>query len=196
LSVSNEDPNDVSHEPVFNPYHQFDFSDGFVVVPPPTSPYLPSSKPLFTEFIPDFNVNGTNPMAGPNTAEYGYSGDIGNGDHGLTGCFSFNMYGASFGCDSRGRACDFHFTGFRLDKATGNTTAVTSQGISIPACPALANCTLTPITLNNSFKDLDSVRINVTVANEPKIWWMDDLRLGWFDNSCKTGFCRVTTPIH
>lgn len=196
LSVSDPNPNDVEPEPVFNPYHQFDFSDGFVVVPPPTAPYLPSSKPLFTEFIPDFNVNGTDPMAGPNTAEYGYSGDIGNGDHGLTGCFGFNMYGASFGCDSRGPPCVFSFTGFRLDKSTGNTTAITSQTISIPACPALANCTLTPITLNNSFKDLDSIRINVTVANEPKIWWMDDLRLGWYDNSCKTGLCRISTPIH
>ncbi|PMD66927.1 uncharacterized protein K444DRAFT_623175 [Hyaloscypha bicolor E] len=196
LSVSNPNPDDVQPEPVFNPYHQFDFSDGFVVVPPPRSPYLPSSKPLFTEFIPNFNINGTNPMAGPTTAEYGYSGDIGNGDHGLTGCFSFNMYGASFGCDSRGPDCVFHFTGYRYNRSTRNTTAVTSQSISVPACPALASCTLTPITLDNSFSNLDSIRINVTVGSAPKIWWMDDLRLGWFDNSCKAGLCRVSTPIH
>jgi hypothetical protein len=196
LSVSNPNTDDVQPEPVFNPYHQFDFSDGFVVVPPPRSPYLPSSKPLFTEFIPNFNINGTNPMAGPNTAEYGYSGDIGNGDHGLTGCFSFNMYGASFGCDSRGPDCVFHFTGYRYNRSTRNTTAVTSQSISVPACPALASCTLTPITLDNSFSNLDSIRINVTVGSAPKIWWMDDLRLGWFDNSCKAGLCRVSTPIH
>jgi hypothetical protein len=106
LSVSTPNPDDVQPEPVFNPYHQFDFSDGFVVVPPPRVPYLPSSKPLFTEFIPNFNINGTNPMSGPNTREYGYSGDIGNGDHGLTGCFGFNLYGASLGCDSRGPPCE------------------------------------------------------------------------------------------
>lgn len=62
LSVSEPNPDDVQPEPVFNPYHQFDFSDGWVVVPPPRAPYLPSSKPLFTEFIPNFNINGTNPM--------------------------------------------------------------------------------------------------------------------------------------
>jgi hypothetical protein len=55
---------------------------------------------------------------------------------------------------------------------------------------------LAPITLDNSFSNLDSIRINVTVGSTPKIWWMDDLRLGWFDNSCKTGLCRVSTPIH
>ncbi|KAE9369164.1 hypothetical protein N431DRAFT_345555 [Stipitochalara longipes BDJ] len=196
LSVSDPNPNDVAPEPVFNPYHQFDFSDGFVVVPPPTAKYLPSSRPLFTEFIPNFNINGTNSMAGPNTLEYGYSGDIGNGDHGLTGCFGFNMYGATFGCDSNGPPCVFSFTGFRYNKVIGNTTAITSQSISIPACPTLANCTLIPITLDNTFRDLDSVRINVTVASAPKIWWMDNLRLGWFDNSCKTGLCRISTPIH
>jgi hypothetical protein len=62
LSVSDPNPNDVTPEPVFNPYHQFDFSDGFVVVPPPTAKYLPTSKPLFIEFIPNFNINGTDPM--------------------------------------------------------------------------------------------------------------------------------------
>jgi hypothetical protein len=150
---------------------------------------------LFVEFIPNFNINGTNSMAGPNTAEDGYSGDIGNGDHGLTGCFGFNVFGASFGCDSRGPDCDFYFTGFRYDRNSGNTTAVVSQGIAVPACPALANCTLTRITFDNEFKDLDSIRINVTVASEPKIWWMDDLRLGWYNNSCAIGLCRQTAHI-
>ncbi|PMD42827.1 hypothetical protein L207DRAFT_457357 [Hyaloscypha variabilis F] len=196
LSVSDPNPNDVTPEPVFNPYHQFDFSDGFVVVPPPTAKYLPTSKPLFIEFIPNFNINGTDPMAGPNTLEYGYSGDIGNGDHGVTGCFGFNMYGATFGCDSNGPPCEFSFTGFRYNNTTGNTTAVTSQRVNIKACPTLSNCTLIPISLDNTFRDLDSVRINVTVASAPKIWWMDNLRLGWFDNSCKNGLCRISTPIH
>jgi hypothetical protein len=95
LSIGNQSVNDVQPEPVFNPYHQFDFSDGFVVVPPPKDPYLPSSKPLLLEFIPNFDDNETNTQSGPNTQEFGYSGDIGNGDHGLTGCFGFNFYGAS-----------------------------------------------------------------------------------------------------
>jgi hypothetical protein len=137
-------------------------------------------------------------MAGPNTAEDGYSGDIGNGDHGLTGCFSFNMYGASFGCDSLGPPCDFTFTGYQLNKTSGLDQQVAIQDIAVPACKALTSlkCQLVPVTLNNTFQDLDKVRINVTVAGSPKIWWMDDLRLGWTNNTCAAGLCRISTPIH
>lgn len=186
----------VQGEPVFNPYHQFDFSDGFTVVPPPTDPYLPSSKPLLVEFVPNLNVNGTNPLAGPNTDEFGYSGQISDGDHALTGCFSFNMYGAEFGCDSKGPDCDFTFSGYQYNIDTGMETLVALEDVSIPACPPLANCVLTPIALTNNFQNLTNVRINATVASVPKVWWMDDLHLGWYDNSCKTSLCRQNAHIH
>ena len=182
--------------PVFNPYHQFDFSDGWTVVPPPTDPYLPSSKPLLLEFIPNFNVNGTNPNAGPNTAEDGFSGDIGNADHGQLGCFGFNVYGASLGCDSVGPDCDFSFTGYRVNLLQGGTNKVAQQNIAVPPCPALSNCDLVPINLDQTFEDLDTIRVNVTVAGAPKIFWLDDLRLGWYNNTCAAGLCRQSAHIH
>jgi hypothetical protein len=148
------------------------------------------------EFIPNFTVNRTDDESGPNAREFGWSGDIGNGDHGLTGCFSFNMYGASFGCDSRGPDCIFTFSGFRYDRATKLTNQVTTQSITVPACPKLNECPLTPVVLDNTFQNMDAVRMNVTVAGLPKIWWVDDVRLGWFNNSCATGLCRQTTKIH
>ncbi|TAQ84206.1 hypothetical protein B7494_g7471 [Chlorociboria aeruginascens] len=184
LAIGNQSVNDVQPAPVFNPYHQFAFTDGFVVVPPPTDPYLPSSPPLLLEFIPNFNVDGTNPNAGPNTGEEGYSGDIEDGDFGATGCFHFNFYGASFGCDSHGPLCIFTFTGFRLDNTTRETTTVVSKQYSVPACPSLKKCDLTLVTVDDTFRDLTSIRLNVTVGSDPKIWWMDDLQLGWTDNSC------------
>ena len=196
LAINNAtDPNTVQPMPVFNPYHQFDFSDGFTVVPPPTDPYLPSSKPLLLEFIPNFSFNGTSQQSGPNTAEGGYSGQISDGDGGATGCFAFNMYGASLGCDSTGPNCDFTFTGYREDPVTQNITQVTSQDYAIPACPALSNCSLVPISLEGTFQNLVYVRINVTVQSQPKIWWMDDLNLGWFNNSCTTGLCRQNAHL-
>jgi hypothetical protein len=182
--------------PVFSPYHQFVFSNGFTVVPPPKAPYLPSSKPLLTEFIPNFNINVTDPQAGPNTKESGYSGDIGNGDHGLTGCFGFNFYGAVLGCDSLGPDCVFTFTGFRYDRDTTETSPVAQHVYSIPACSALQECILSSVTFTNEFTNLDFIRINVTVASQPKIWWMDDLQLGWYNNSCSVGMCRLNSHIH
>ena len=195
MIIANQSDGTIGPEPVFNPYHQFDFSDGFSVVPPPKVPYVPSSKPLMLEFVPNLNVNGTNPGAGPDTAEYDYTGQISNGDHALTGCFSFNVYGASFGCDSLGAACDFYFEGYQYDPTTQNETLAATYDHSIPACPSQNNCSLTPITLNDGFRNLTDIRITATVELLPKKWYMDDLHLGWFDNSCKTGLCRQNAHI-
>ena len=182
--------------PVFNPYKKFKFSDGFTVVPPPRVPYLPSSKPLLLEFIPNFTVNTTDNDSGPNSREYGWSGDIGNADQGLTGYFSFNMYGASLGCDSRVDACIFTLSGFRYDRTTKANNQVTSQKLVVPACSALKDCALTTVTLDGTFNNLDAVRMNVTVGGLPKLWWVDDVRLGWYNNTCSVGRCRQNSKIH
>lgn len=197
MSVSNASDTDVQPEPLFNPYHQFLFSDGFTVVPPPKRlPFLPSSSPLLLEFIPNFTVNKSNSETGPNAAEHGFSGQIGSGDEGFTGCFNFNLYGASLGCDSKGPACDFSFTGYSYDVASKETSQAAQQVVSVPACPKLSNCTLHPIDLDSGFQDLTYILMNVTVAGKPKLWWMDDLRLGWFDNSCTKGLCRQSAHLH
>ncbi|KAI6711837.1 hypothetical protein JHW43_005642 [Diplocarpon mali] len=197
LSVSNGSTY-FQPAPLFSPYHKFDFSNGFSVVPPPVDPYLPESKPLLVEFIPNFTVNHTTPASGPNSRQGGFSGEIGNADHGATGCFSFNFYGASFGCDSNGPDCDFTFTGLKYDRESGETNPVTTQQLSVAACPDLKSldCLLTSVTLDVTFQNLDSVRLNVTVQGEPKIWWVDDIRLGWFDNTCEQGICRDLARIH
>ena len=122
-------------------------------------------------------------------------GQISDGDFDETGCFRFNVYGANIGCDSTGPACDFNFAGYQLDSSR-NEVLVASQTKAVLACPTLENCELTEIDLDYSFTNLAFVRINVTVAGEPKIWWMDDLRLGWYENSCAMGLCRQTTPVH
>ncbi|THV49919.1 hypothetical protein BGAL_0173g00150 [Botrytis galanthina] len=196
LSVSNASDTDVQPEPLFNPYHQFLFSDGFTVVPPPKRlPFLPSSKPLLLEFIPNFEANSSDRKTGPNAADHGFSGQIGSGDEGLTGCFNFNLYGASLGCDSMGPSCDFTFTGYKYDVASKDTSLVTQQVIRVPACPELANCVLTTVDLNSSFKDLTYFFMNVTMTGKPKLWWMDDLRMGWSDNSCAMGLCRQNAHV-
>ncbi|KAK0113968.1 hypothetical protein ONS96_014816 [Cadophora gregata f. sp. sojae] len=181
-------------QPIFSPYHHFDFSQGFRVGPPPVDPYLPESKPLLAEFIPTADtVTQTRTDAYASTSGY-----MGNADHGLTTCFSFNFYGASFGCDSSGPDCDFTFTGYRYDPASKSTEPVVSQQLAISACPDLKSleCILTPVNLNPAFENLDSVRIDLTVQGVPNIWWMDDVRLGWFNNTCEKGMCRAKAPAH
>jgi hypothetical protein len=85
--------------PIFNPYHQFFFDSGFVVVPPPTDPYLPASGKLLLEYIPT-----------PGSANLGM---VSNGFTELSGCFNFDARGASVGCDSEGPDCEWEVTGLR-----------------------------------------------------------------------------------
>lgn len=160
-------------------------------MPPPTDRYLPSSSPLLLEFIPAFG----GAEVGPNSAAYGYSGQISDGDHGFAGCFTFNVYGASFGCNSTGPACDFTFTGLHYDVATDTVSTITSQTASIDACPALFKCNLTSIALDGTFVGLNAIQIKAAAGGEPQGWWMDDIRLGWFNNTCSAGLCRQAAHI-
>jgi hypothetical protein len=148
------------------------------------------------EFLPNLKINGNNPQAGPDADEFGFSGQISNGDHDLTGCFHFNVYGTSIGCNTTGPNCDFTFSGYQIHLDTQAETLIAAQEITIPACPALQNCVLSPVTLGRGFQNLTHVRINATVESAPVAWWMDDLRLGWFDNFCKAGLCRSNAHIH
>lgn len=182
--------------PLFNPYHQFKFSSGFIVIPQPTGPYVPTSDPRFLQFVPNYNTNGNNTQAGPDALQLYGSGQISDGDDAITGCFTFNLYGAAFGCDSSGPGCDFSFTGYTFDIKTKKETLVAALDLSIPACASRKGCSLTKIELDDTFQDLTHIRINATVASEPKTWYMDDLNLGWFNNTCAAGMCRINTHIH
>jgi hypothetical protein len=166
--------------PIPNPYHQFFFSIGFTIEPPPTDPYLPSSRELLTGFY--FNPNISTPENS--------TGEVTVDPAALFGCFNFNALGASFGCDSEGPDCDWQFTGLRYSFTSGKEDVVITQILTTSSCPELSNCNLVPVELSTDFQNLTTLQINVTVAGAPKIWWMDDLKLGWYDNSCSAGLCR------
>ncbi|RKF77137.1 hypothetical protein GcC1_066001 [Golovinomyces cichoracearum] len=196
LAIGYQPYDSVQPMPLFNPYHHFDFSDGFTVVPPPTDPYIPSSKPLLLEYIPPLNSDEKNNDTTYKDLSQQTYASIGNSDHGLTGCFNFIALGASFGCDSTGPDCDFSFSGFRYNKNSRLASEVANQRQSIRSCPSLKECTLTSISFASSFENLDFLRINLTVAGEPKIWWMDDLSLAWSNKTCAACQCRLRTHIY
>src|SRR5580700_8504298 len=160
--------------PIPNPYHKLFFSNGFVIEPPPTDPYLPASSPLLTGFFFDSDIS---------TPENS-TGEVTNDRTALLGCFNFNALGASLGCDSKGPDCDWQFTGLRYNFTSGKEDLVVTQILTTSSCPDLSNCNLILVELGSEFQNLTTLQINVTVAGAPKIWWMDDLKLGWYDNSC------------
>lgn len=163
----------------------FDFSAGYYHIASPNSPLV--------EFAPDHrNVKSIN------MGSDDYSGDISNADRGATGCFSFNFYGAALGCKSEGSICDFTISGGKYDLATKTIKQVAQETFSFPGCVDLLNCNLAPVDFTNEFIDVDVISINVMIDSEPTgdVWWMDDLKLGWFNNACSADLCRLSTPIH
>jgi hypothetical protein len=142
------------------------------------------------EFITNPSADTNNTQAGPDALNIGTTGEIGNGPFMDMQYLSFNASGANMGCDSTGPDCDFIFAGLRYDATIKGSRIVTSIAITVPACPSLKDCQLVPVTLDNSFENLNAIRINVTVAGEPKIWWLDDLALGWYNNTCAAGLQR------
>jgi hypothetical protein len=183
--------------PPFNHYHQFNWSDGFNIVPLPTDPFLPSSMPLLVQFIPDLNISGTdeNGPHGPNTRELGYSGDL-------------HLSITDPLAASTSTSTVFLLVMIRQDLTATSTLLVS---ILIPSLRRISHLSLKsspfrpayhfliflpPMTLDYVLHYLSQVCMDVTVVGQPKIWWMDDVHLGWFDSSCAKVFCRQTTRIH
>ncbi|KAH0439236.1 hypothetical protein CcaCcLH18_03031 [Colletotrichum camelliae] len=182
------DFDDLSVGPVYNPYHRFWFSKGFLVGPPPSDPYLPSSGGRLVEFVPPMLSNTT-----------GFSGDtaqIGMGKTASSPCFQFDFYGMNLGCDSRiaGQLCEFTFTGYQWDAAQSNETEFASQTAWVPSCPAMKECPLT-VFKATGFSGLSSITITLRVDGQPRTWWADDLLVGWSKNDCESAACRQQTGV-
>ncbi|KAK1854781.1 hypothetical protein CCHR01_02592 [Colletotrichum chrysophilum] len=182
------DFDDLSVGPVYNPYHRFWFSKGFLVGPPPSDPYLPSSGGRLVEFVPPMLSNTT-----------GFSGDtaqIGMGKTASSPCFQFDFYGINLGCDSRiaGQLCEFTFTGYQWNATQSNETEFASQTAWVPSCPAMKECPLT-VFKATGFSGLSSITVTLRVDGQPRTWWADDLLVGWSKNDCESATCRQQTGV-
>ncbi|KAI2627550.1 hypothetical protein GGR54DRAFT_419230 [Hypoxylon sp. NC1633] len=180
---SGVDPDDVKPMPMFSPYHRFYFSQGFDVLPPPPAPFDPSSGNLMLQFTPSSITNVSEPDVPADAAV------ISVGPQASSTCFPFNFNGFSLGCDSKGSPCDFNITGLQFDHDSQKEREVSWLTVSVPACPSMDHCKLVPVKFRG-FEQLTSVQITLTVDDEAKTWWADDLALGWSDNRCEKAVCR------
>lgn len=169
--------------PLFSPYHRFYFSQGFNVLPPPPAPYNPSSGNLMLQFTPGSLLNQSDSDLPSDSAT------ISVGPQTSSACFSFNLYGFSLGCDSRDAPCVFNFTGLRFDERSQQETEVAWETTVVEACPDEGGCKLVPVKLAG-FEKLTSFRVTLKVDNKFRMWWADDLALGWSDNQCEKAVCR------
>lgn len=167
---------------MLSPYHRFWFSPGFELHP---HSQAPSSEKLILQFDPSSTSSRSESDGSSSPAK------IGVGAQKSTSCFSFSFYGSELGCKSNGPDCVFNITGLRYDYESRQERTAVSHVIQIPACHDLENCKLVP-TRVAGFEHLTSVLISMTVDGEETPWLMDNLSLGWSDNTCDTAACRST----
>ncbi|OLN87647.1 hypothetical protein CCHL11_05695 [Colletotrichum chlorophyti] len=186
----NLDFDDVPYGPLYNPYHRLWFSKGFLVGPPPSMPFLPSSGGRLVEYVPPILSNSTSNAFSADTAQ------IGMGKLASSPCFQFDFLGVNLGCHSSvpGQHCVFTFTGYTWDPSDGQEREAMSQDAWVNACNNEANCLLTAFSATG-FKNLSSILITLRVDGRPDVWWGDDLRVSWSKNDCEAAACRQQATL-
>ncbi|KAF5027162.1 hypothetical protein F66182_735 [Fusarium sp. NRRL 66182] len=180
--------------PLFNPVENIWFSGGFLIAPPTSQqpqPYVPSSGGQLVEFVPPALSNTTTTISGD-------VAQIGVGPHSASPCFRFDFFGASLGCDAQGseKWCEFEISAYRWNETSLSEESIAwSETKQVPACPTFSEggYELTHIDLDG-YTDLSSVLITLRVTQDLRVWWGDDFRVGWTDNSCVAASCRTSTP--
>ncbi|KAG9892367.1 hypothetical protein KCU98_g16983, partial [Aureobasidium melanogenum] len=176
------EPNQAS--PVSNPYHHMYFSDGFVYAPPPSMPFLPVSPPRLVMFVA--NETGDN-----HNEEGQLSGEIGAGIRRSSSAFWFDAYSAYLGCDNRSAdQCKLQITGLVYHEETKSEVAAFHQTMFLSPCLLPNHCELKQFHFDLSMKALSGLRIEASVNDGPVSWFMDNLALGWSNNTCAAGLLR------
>jgi hypothetical protein len=181
-----EQPNLLPVNPLTNPYQHLFYANGYTYVPDKWEPYAAISQPNIAMFLP---VRGTllpnSPFAGTLLA-----GELGVGPRASVDAYWFNADSAWFGCALDGiTPCTLRFTGYRYDAALGQEVVAVEQTETIPACWGYINCQLNLVNFTSGFRALSGIQVNAYTYNLdiPQIFFMDDLRLQWYNNSCAAG---------
>lgn len=170
------DPNNMDTPPIFNPYRKLYWEEHFGYVPPPTDPFPPHSPPQLAVY----QGAGLNINSSPD-ASLELVGEIGAGPQAADSAYWIDAYSAWLGCANSGPAdCDIEVRGY----AYGSSESIISQSFTQSPCPGLKNCSLALVEFAGGFSGLSGLQIIATVADEPVTWYMDDLSLGWSNNTC------------
>lgn len=185
---SNENITDVSEAPpVFNPYHHLYFSNGYVYIPPPTDPFPPISEPRLVMFLTNETGASDNVDAGDLRP-----GEISAGKYASESAFWFNAYSAYLGCDNAGPGdCTMLISGYAYYDASPSDQVLVHQfNATLPPCPGMKNCTLSKVDFPAEFEGLSGIQVEAFKGNETKMWFMDNLSMGWYNNTCAAGLLR------
>lgn len=182
-SFSTTDPNADQFPPVFNPYHHLFFSNGYAYVPPPNEPFQPISPPQVAIFLPNAS---TQDIGSPSSAG-ARPGELGAGPRAGLSSFWFNAYSLFVGCDDAGPSnCEITIQGFLWNSTSNAEQLYTTRGVELLPCTGLKNCHLQEVNLaDEGFVGLSGLQIAASVNGQPQVFFMDNLAMGWFNNTCE-----------
>ena len=158
-----------------NPYYKLFFEAGFGYAPPPRVPFLPISSPQLAIYR-TYNKTDLSPDAG-----LLLPGEFGAGPRAPESAYWIDAFSAHLGCNNTELAsCMLTVNGY-------NTTSLVpqvSQVVYTPPCPGLVNCHMDFFKFSDEFRNLSGLQILATVEGKPVNWFMDDVALGWSNNTC------------
>ena len=117
---------------------------------------------------------------------------IGASLRGSSSVFWFNAYSAYLGCDNAGPdVCTMQVTGYVWQASSRGEVPAFHQNVTLPACPGYKDCKLQKVEFARSMVGLSGIQIQAFVRGEQRMWYMDDLAMGWYNNTCAAGLLRL-----
>lgn len=169
-------PGDTDIPPIFNPYHKLFFQQYFGYVPPPSDPFPPISPPQ----LAIYRADDSGAISSPD-AVLELPGEIGSGPRASDSTYWIDAYSAYLGCTNPGpESCSIMVKGYQ----NWSVPSVITQGFTQPPCPGMKNCSLALVEFADGFRNLTGLQIVATVGITPVDWYMDNLSLGWSNNTC------------
>ncbi|KAL8918877.1 MAG: hypothetical protein Q9172_005235 [Xanthocarpia lactea] len=180
------DGNNTDIPPIFNPYRKLYFNGGYGYVPPPDDPFAPISPPQLAVY----NYHTDSSTSQSIDAGLELHGELGAGPRFHESAYWIDAYSAWIGCANSGPSdCQVDIIGY-----DAFNTPIAYQTLLQPPCPGLVNCKLAQITFSNEFQELAGLQILAYVNKIPVTFYMDDLSLGWSNNTCAAQFERSSSP--
>ena len=153
-------------------------------MPPPEDPYPPISPPQLAVW----NLYNDSVIQASIDAGLELRGEIGAGPRINESAFWIDAYSVWIGCANGGSSdCRLDFLGYDLFN-----TRIAMQTLLQPPCPGLVNCQLAQVTFTDQFRYLTGLQILAYVNQTPVAFYMDDLSLGWSNNTCAAQYLRAS----
>lgn len=186
-SFNPQNQTDITQQPpVFSPYHHLSFSEGYVYAPKPTEPFSPVSSPNVAVFL----ASGS----GMRASGALHQGEIGDGPRSSLPAYWFDAFSVYIGCDNAGPSnCTVSLTGYTWSPSANDEVQSVQQNTTISPCPGFKDCQLEKVDFPSSFRGLSGLQIQASVEGESQMFFVDNLVLGWTNNTCAAGQQRSSS---